>query len=601
MKQHQSRSDIRNIAIIAHVDHGKTTLVDALLKQSGSFRDGKHVEDRVMDSMDLERERGITISAKNCSVYYQDTKINILDTPGHADFGGEVERALQMVDGVVLLVDAAEGPLPQTRFVLGKALQANLATIVLINKIDRKDARPQEVLSEVYDLFIDLDANDEQIEFPVLYAVGRDGVASETLEQMGTDLKPLFDAIVRHMPAPEYDPEASFQMLVSNLGYSDFMGRLAIGKVVNGSVKKSDSLVAIHHDGRTSAVRASSLQVYRGVQFEPVDRIDAGEIAIISGAESIEIGDTICNKEAPRALRRVSVDEPTISMRFSVNNSPFSGLEGQYVQSTRIGERLKKETLMNVALRVIENDDSESFTVEGRGEFQMAILLESMRREGFELSVGRPQIIFKEKNGEKHEPIEHVFIDCAEEYTGVVTEKLALRKGKMINLVNHGSGRVRLEFSIPSRGLIGYRTEFLTDTRGTGLMNAILDGYELFRGEIDSRSTGSLVADRRGQTVAYALFHLEPRGEMLVGPGVDVYEGMIVGEHNRDNDLNVNVCKGKKLTNVRASGKDDAITLRPVTPLTLERAIEFIKDDELVEITPKNIRLRKRILAANMR
>ncbi len=601
MKQHSKRPDIRNIAIIAHVDHGKTTLVDALLKQSGSFREGKSVEDRVMDSMDLERERGITISAKNCSVYYKDVKINILDTPGHADFGGEVERALQMVDGVVLLVDAAEGPLPQTRFVLGKALQANLATIVLVNKIDRKDASPQEVLSEVYDLFIDLDANDEQIEFPVLYAIGRDGIAAKSLEETGTDLQPLFDAIVEHMPAPEFEPDHPFQMLVSNLGYSDFLGRLAIGKVVNGSVKKSDSLVAMHHDGSTSSVRASSLQVYRGLQFEQVDKIDAGEIAIISGAVSIEIGDTICTAESPKALRRVAVDEPTISMRFAVNNSPFAGLEGEYVQSTRIGERLKKEMLMNVALRVVENDDSESFTVEGRGEFQMAILLESMRREGFELSVGRPQIIFKEVKGETHEPIEHVFIDCGEEYTGIVTEKLALRKGKMINLVNHGSGRVRLEFSIPSRGLIGYRTEFLTDTRGTGLMNAILDGYEPFRGDIGSRSTGSLVADRKGQSVAYALFHLEPRGELIVGPGVDVYEGMIVGEHNRDNDLNVNVCKGKKLTNVRASGKDDAITLRPVTPLTLERAIEFIRDDELVEITPKNIRLRKKILAANMR
>lgn len=601
MKQLAQRTDIRNIAIIAHVDHGKTTLVDALLRQSGSFREGSAVVERVMDSMDLERERGITISAKNCSVFYRGTKINILDTPGHADFGGEVERALQMVDGVVLLVDAAEGPLPQTRFVLGKALHANLATIVLINKVDRQDARPQEVLNEVYDLFIDLDASEEQIEFPVLYAVGRDGVASESLTELGSSLEPLFEAVVKHIPAPVHSPDTPFQMLVSNLGYSDFLGRLAIGKVVNGSVRKSENLAALHRDGSSTSLRASMLQVYRGVQFEQVEEIQAGEIAIISGAEQIEIGDTICTTASPKALKRVSVDEPTISMRFGVNNSPFSGREGKYVQSTRIGERLKKETLMNVALRVIENDDSDSFTVEGRGEFQMAILLESMRREGFELSVSRPQIIYKEQAGQLLEPIEHLFIDCGEQYTGVITEKLSLRKGRMVNLVNHGSGRVRLEYSVPSRGLIGYRTEFLTDTRGTGLMNALLSGYEPFRGDIASRLTGSLVADRQGQSVPYALFHLEPRGELLIGPGVDVYEGMIVGEHNRDNDLNVNVCRTKKLTNVRAAGKDESITLRPVLPMTLERAIEFIKDDELVEITPKNIRLRKKTLSASFR
>ncbi len=594
-----ARDDIRNIAIIAHVDHGKTTLVDAMLRQSGLF--GSPDEERVMDSMDLERERGITIAAKNCSVVYQGIKINILDTPGHADFGGEVERALQMVDGVILLVDSSEGPLPQTRFVLSKALEANLKIILVINKIDRSDARPQEVINEVYDLFIDLDAHEDQIEFPVLYAVGRDGTCSTSLEEPGKDLQPLFSAVVNELPPPSHEETAPFQMLVSNLGYSDYLGRLAIGRVVNGSVKKGDRLVCLQKDDRVAPMKVSSLQVYHGVTFQAVDELRAGEIAILSGVDNVEIGDTICTAETPKALKRISVDEPTISMSFGVNTSPFAGLDGNHVQSTKIAERLKDETLHNVALRVLPTEDADRFLVQGRGEFQMAILLETMRREGYELTVGQPEIIFKEKNGEKLEPIEHLFVDCEEQYTGIVTEKLSLRKGRMENLVNHGSGRVRLEFLVPSRGLIGYRNEFMTDTRGTGILNAYLSGYEPYKGDIRSRTTGSLVADRKGESVAYGLFHLEPRGRLFIGAGVPVYEGMIIGEHNRNSDLNVNPCKGKKLTNVRASGKDDAVVLTPVLPLTLERAIEFLRPDELVEVTPNHIRLRKATLSASYR
>jgi len=596
------RQDVRNIAIIAHVDHGKTTLVDQLLRQSGTFRDGAELSERVMDSMDLERERGITIAAKNCSFLYKGIRINVLDTPGHADFGGEVERALQMVDGAILLVDASEGPLPQTRFVLGKALAAHLKVVVIVNKVDRPDARPEEVLQEIYDLFIDLDADDQQIEFPVLYAVGRDGVAGPTLDAPRTSLQPLYDAILEHMPPPSYDPDAPFQMMVSNLGWSDFVGRLAVGRVVNGSVHKGDRLVRMGRDGEPTAMRSTSLAVYEGVGFRTVEELKAGQIAILAGAENAEIGDTICAESAPKALKRVAVDEPTIAMRFAVNNSPFSGQEGKFVQSTKLRERLLKETLHNVALRVVANEGEDTYTVQGRGEFQMAILLETMRREGFELTVGRPEIIFQTNpTGEKLEPIEHLFVDCDEPYVGVVTQKLSERKGRMINLVNHGHGRVRIEFSVPSRGLIGYRTEFLTDTRGTGIMNAILLGYEGWRGEIEARNTGSLISDRSGEAVAYGLFGLEPRGMLFVTPGTRVYEGMIIGEHNRENDLDVNPCRTKKLTNVRASGSDDAVQLTPVTPLTLERAIEFIRVDELVEVTPKSIRLRKAVLPANRR
>ncbi len=601
MKSVQQNPKIRNIAIIAHVDHGKTTLVDFMLKQSGTFRENQAVDDRVMDSMDLERERGITIASKNCSVHWKDTKINIIDTPGHADFGGEVERGLKMVDGAILLVDASEGPLPQTRFVLKKALEANLKIIVVVNKIDRKDARPQEVLNEVYDLFIDLDAQDDQIDFPVLYAIGREGIAQKTLTDKRTDLSLLFETIVEQVPGPSYDPAEPFQMLVSNLSYSDYVGRLAIGRVFHGSVKKNESLVRLDKTNQPQPLKISSLQVYDGVKMVEVESVEPGDIILLSGIEEVEIGDTICRKESPKALKRITVDEPTVSMQFMPNNSPFAGREGEFVQSRKILERLEKETLHNVALKLEIDPKGESFIVKGRGEFQMAILIETMRREGFELCVGRPQIIFKEQDGKKLEPIEHLFVDCHEDFTGIVTEKLSLRKGRMLNLVNHGTGRIRLEFSVPSRGLIGYRTEFLTDTKGTGIMNSYLQGYEEHRGEITSRMTGSLVSDRTGETVAYGLFHLEPRGILMVGAGVAVYEGMIIGEHNRENDLNVNACKAKKLTNMRASGKDENVVLTPVLPMTLERAIEFIKDDELVEVTPKNIRLRKAVLAANMR
>ena len=597
MKSTTLREDLRNIAIIAHVDHGKTTLVDAMLGQSGSLEHSNENVDRVMDSMDLERERGITISAKNCSMGYKGVKINILDTPGHADFGGEVERALQMVDGAILLVDASEGPLPQTRFVLSKALQADLKIVVVINKVDRQDARPEQVLNEVYDLFIDLDATDQQIEFPVLYAVGRDGTAFMKMEDERKNLRVLFDTILEEVPAPSCDLDAPFQMLVSNLGYSDYLGRLTIGRIVGGSVKRGQALVRMGRDGRPEPLKVSSLQVYQGLRFDQVDNIDGGEIAILAGVDEVEIGDTICTAESPKSLHRVAVDQPTVAMRFTVNNSPLTGTEGRYVQSRRLRERLLKETLHNVALRVIESEDADSFTVQGRGEFQMAILIETMRREGFELGVGRPEIIFKEENGTLVEPIEHLFVDCDEKYTGIVTEKLATRKGRMVNLINHGSGRVRVEFSVPSRGLIGYRGEFLTDTRGTGILNALLEGYEPHRGEIASRTTGSIVADRAGVTVPYALFHLEPRGQLCVGPGERAYQGMIVGEHNRDKDLWVNPIRMKRSGNQRSANVDEAVVLTPHRPMTLERAIDFIRPDELVEVTPKNIRMRKASLS----
>lgn len=591
---------LRNIAIIAHVDHGKTTLVDALFKQSGMFREEQVVDDRLMDSMDLERERGITISAKNCSVKWGDTKINILDTPGHADFGGEVERALSMVDGAILLVDASEGPLPQTRFVLGKAFEAGLKIIVVINKIDRQDARPDEVLNEVYDLFIDLGADDEQIEFPLYYAIGREGICQKTLEEKGTDMQPLFEAIVNEIPAPEYDDEEPFQMLVSDLGYSDYLGRLAIGKVINGQAWSNETLVRIGLDN-TQTLRVTKIQIYDGLGTKEVEIADPGEIIVISGLEDITIGDTICTKENPKALPRITVDEPTVSMVFSPNTGPLAGREGKFVQSNRIRERLIRETLKNVAIKVEDGPSGESFIVKGRGEFQMAILLETMRREGFEVCVGRPHVIMKTIDGDLCEPIEDLFIDCDEAFVGVITEKLSIRKGRLVNLINNGTGRARLEFSIPSRGLIGYRDEFLSDTKGTGIMNSILQGYEPQRGDITSRFTGSIVSDRAGKAVAYGLFHLEPRGVLFVVPGDVVYEGMVIGEYNKDNDMNANPCKEKKLTNMRASGKDEAVVLTPVLPMTLERAIHFLAEDELVEVTPKSIRLRKKVLSAQER
>ncbi|WP_022850702.1 translational GTPase TypA [Limisalsivibrio acetivorans] len=592
---------LRNIAVIAHVDHGKTTLVDALFRQSGLFRENQEVDDRLMDSMDLERERGITIAAKNCSVNWQDIKINILDTPGHADFGGEVERALSMVDGAILLVDASEGPLPQTRFVLGKAFEAGLKIIVVVNKIDRADARVDEVLDEIYDLFIDLGADDEQIEFPVLYAIGKQGIAKENLEDEGTDLRPLFDRIVSEIPGPAYDDAEPFQMLVSDLGYSDYLGRLAVGKVINGSAKSNETLVRIGKENDLQTLRVSKLQIYEGMGMVEVNEAEPGEIVIVSGLDDITIGDTICTKDAPKALKRIQVDEPTVSMRFSTNTGPLAGKEGKFVQASKIKERLTKETLMNVAVKFEETEDKDSFVVKGRGEFQMAILAETMRREGFELCIGRPEVIFKERDGQLCEPIESLYVDCEEIFVGVVTEKLSLRKGRLTNLINNGTGRVRMEFSIPSRGLIGYRDEFLSDTKGTGIMNSLLAGYEPHRGEIPSRFTGSIVSDRAGKAVTYALFHLEPRGNLFTRPGDPVYEGMIIGEYNKENDMNANPCKEKKLTNVRASGKDEAAVLTPVPPMTLEKAIHFIAEDELVEVTPESIRLRKQVLSAQER
>lgn len=601
MSQTVRNDSIRNIAIIAHVDHGKTTLVDAMFQQSGLFREGAALEDRMMDNLDLERERGITITAKNCSVSWDSVKINILDTPGHADFGGEVERALMMVDGVILLVDAAEGPLPQTRFVLQKALELELKVIVCLNKIDRADARPEEVLNEIYDLFIELDANDEQIEFPVLYAIGRDGIVQPSLDEKRTNLSLLFETILTEVPGPSYDPEEPFQMLVANLDYSDYLGRLAIGKAVHGSVKSKENLVRLGSDGIVKPLRVVKVQTYQGAKFQEVETTEPGEIVIVAGIEEVEIGDTICNKDEPKALPRITVDAPTVAMTFTPNSSPFSGKEGKIVQSQKIQERLVKETLFNVGLQFEMGEQRDAFIVKGRGEFQLAILIETMRREGFELTVGRPRILNKEENGKVLEPIEHLFVDCGEEHVGIVTEKLSIRKGRMVNLTNTGTGRARIEFSVPSRSLIGYRNQFLTDTKGTGIMNSYLEGYEEYRGEFPSRSSGSLVADRTGTAIPYAIFNLEARGDFFVVPGDEVYEGMIVGEHSRSNDLDVNICKTKKLTNVRASGKDDAVSLKPITKPTLEQAIDFIRDDELVEVTPQNIRMRKLVLQQNQR
>ena len=597
---HRNNS-LRNIAIIAHVDHGKTTLVDAMFRQSGLFRANQETDDRLMDTMDLEKERGITIAAKNCSVLWNDVRINIIDTPGHADFGGEVERALSMADGAILLVDASEGPLPQTRFVLKKALEADLKIIVVINKIDRQDARPDEVLDEIYDLLIDLDASDDQLEFPLLYAIGRDGVAMKGLDEQGVNLHVLLDTILEKIPGPSHDLNAPFQMLVSDLSYSDYLGRLAVGKIFNGTARSRDSLVCIDKNGKSIPLKVSKLQVHNGMTLKDVDDVQPGDIAVMAGIEDVKIGDTICNREAPEALPRISVDEPTVSMEFTINNSPFAGKEGKYVQSSRIRERLLKETLLNVAIQVENTKDRDRITVKGRGEFQLAILIETIRREGYEFSVGRPEVICRYESGRKLEPVERLLVDCEERFLGVVTEKLSLRKGKMTNLVNNGKGRVRIEFSVPTRTLIGYRDEFLTDTRGTGIMYSLFDGYEEFRGNCPSRFTGSIVADRTGNAVPYALFNLEPRGRLFVVPGDPVYEGMIIGEHNRGQDIAVNPCKEKKLSNMRASGKDDNVILSPIKPITLEQAISFIRDDELLEITPLSVRMRKAVLSGQKR
>ena len=603
---HHQRSDhprndrIRNAAIIAHVDHGKTTLVDALFRRCGMFRKGQVVAERVMDRMDLERERGITITAKNCAVRWRDTKINIIDTPGHADFGGEVERALSMVDGAIVLVDAAEGPLPQTRFVLGKALKLGLQLILVVNKIDRTDARPAEVVDEVLALLIDLDAHEDQLDLPILYAVGRDGIARSAVDGPEQNLDALLDTIVRAIPPPVADRTQPFRMLVSDLGYADHLGRLAVGKIYSGQVASRDQLTRIGA-GAMQSLRVTRIQAYEGVALVRAESAAAGDIAVLSGVEEIHIGDTICTAEAPLPLPRITVDEPTVSMRFAKNTSPLAGTEGRIVQMSRIRERLRRETLQNVSIEMEDSEHDDSVLVKGRGEFQLAILIETMRREGFELCVGRPQVILRMENGKRMEPIEQLTVDCGDTCTGIVTEKLVRRKGHLLGMSNHATGRVQLQFRIPTRGLIGYRPEFLTDTRGTGIMNSYLAGYEPYQGDFTPRPTGSLVCDRSGQAVPYAIFNLEPRGRMFVRPGDPVYAGMIVGEHNRNNDLDVNMCRTKKLTNMRAAGKDDAVTLTPVTPLALEAGLQFIRDDEMVEATPKSLRMRKITLSAQHR
>ena len=595
------RDDLRNIAIIAHVDHGKTTLVDALLWQSGVFRENQEVVERVMDSNDLEREKGITILAKNTAVRFGDVKINIVDTPGHADFGGEVERTLKMVDGVLLLVDASEGPLPQTRFVLRKALELFLPPIVVINKIDRKDARPAQVLDEIYDLFIDLDAREDQLDFPVLYTIATQGVCRLTPDGEDRRLQPLFEEILRTIPPPAYDRQMPLQMLVLNLDYSDYVGRLAVGRIVNGRVRARQEVGLVRADGAMDRARVTRLYAFEGLARIEVEEAGPGDIVALAGFDVVNIGETITDADDPRQLPPVIVDEPTVSMLFSVNTSPFAGQEGQFVTSRHLQERLQRELLINVSLRVEPGDTPDAFKVSGRGELQLAILLEMMRREGYELAVSKPEVITTVANGVKQEPMERLVVDCPEDFLGVVTEKIGKRKGRMTNMVNHGTGRVRLEFRIPSRGLIGFRSQFLTDTRGTGLLNHLFDGYDAWQGEIPHRVTGALVADRAGRTTAYAIEHVQDRGEMFLEPGERVYEGMIIGENSREEDIDVNVVKEKRLTNMRSSTAEEGIHLLPAHRMSLEQALEWIREDELIEITPQSLRMRKRILAANVR
>jgi len=594
-------TSIRNIAIIAHVDHGKTTLVDAMLSQSGTWRANEAHAERVMDSNELERERGITILAKNTAIFYGETKINIVDTPGHSDFGGEVERALKMVDGVMLLVDASEGPLPQTRYVLSKALEAKLPPILVINKIDRPDARAQEVLNEVYDLFIDLDAAEDQLDFPVLYTNAKVGTATASIDKPGEDLRPLFETIVSTIPEPQGDADGPLQVLVANLDYSDYLGRIAIARVFNGTLKTGEEVAIAKRDGSLQKTKITKLFSFAGLKRTDIDATELGDIVAVAGVEGINIGETITNVENPAPLPVITIDEPTIAMQFMVNTSPFAGKEGQFVTSRNLRDRLQKELLTNVSLRVEDADSTDSFRVMGRGELQLAILIEMMRREGYELAVGKPEIVTKRIDGKLMEPVELLTIDVPEQFVGVVIEKLGTRKAQMEKMHNHGYGRVRMEFKVPSRGLIGLRSELLTDTRGTIVMNSLFAGYTEWQGEIPHRPTGALVADRPGLTTAYALWGLQERGELFVGPGVEVYEGMVIGENSRDNDLDVNVVREKKLTNMRASTADEAIRLVPFKNLNLEQAIEFIAEDELCEVTPKSLRLRKKILQANRR
>ncbi len=596
------KKDFRNVAIIAHVDHGKTTLVDAMLAQSGTFRENEAVAERIMDSMDLERERGITIMAKNTSIWYKDIKINIMDTPGHADFGGEVERSLSLVDGAILLVDASEGPLPQTRFVVKKALAKALPVILVINKIDRHDARIDEVLEEVYDLFIDLGANDEQIEFPVLYTNAKAGVAHKELEDASQNLQPLFEEIVSNIPGPEADDTKVPQFLVTSLDYDSYVGQLLIGRLANGVLEMNRQYTLCGKEEDIKGVKFSALYTFAGLKKKQVEKVIAGDIICVAGLEKANIGDTISDLENPEPLPRIEVDEPTVSMIFYINNGPFAGLDGKFLTSRHLRARLLKEILTNVSLRVAPLPDrADAFEVAGRGELQMAVLIEMMRREGYEFMVSKPQVIVKKINGKDHEPMEHVFIDVPEEYTGVITEKLSIRKGRMLNMMNNNSGRVSMEFVIPSRGLIGFRSQFLTDTRGSGVMNTLFEGYEPWHGVIPQRNTGALVADRNGRATAYAYYAMEDRGELFIEVGTQVYTGMVIGERNKATDLNVNITKEKKLTNMRASTSDATVTLRPPRLLTLDQAIEFIAEDELIEVTPKSIRLRKMELDPNKR
>jgi GTP-binding protein len=588
-----TRQDLRNLAIIAHVDHGKTTLVDAMLWQSGVFRDNEQVAERVMDSMDLEREKGITIMAKNTAIVYRGTKINIVDTPGHADFGGEVERTLNMVDGVMLLVDATEGPLPQTRFVLGKALARGLPPIVVINKIDRPDRRIDEVLDEVYDLFIDLDATEEQLDFPVLYTNAKAGVALTEPEGQGRDLVPLFESILAAIPAPVYDPEAPLQFLVTNLHHSDYVGRIGVGKVVNGALRRGQEVALLKANGAPCKANLSVVYAYEGLNRVERDVVEAGDIAAVAGVDDIFIGDTLGDLADPRPLPVITVEDPTISMVFSVNTSPLAGKDGKYLTSRHIKERLDKELLYNVSIRVEQAENRDSYRVSARGELQLAVLVETMRREGFELSLSKPKIITRNLDGVVVEPLELAVIDIPDNHIGIVTEMLSSRRGQMTKMINNGFGRVRLEFEIPSRGLIGFRSQFLTDTRGTGILNTLIIGHVPYAGEIVGRPNGVLVSDRDGKAVAYAIYHLQPRGTMFVNPGDPAYAGMIVGENSRAEDLWVNITKEKKLTNIRASGTDEALRLIPPRQFTLEQAMEYISDDELVEVTPSSIRLRK--------
>ncbi len=593
-------ANMRNIAIIAHVDHGKTTLVDAMLRQTGVFRQNEAVTDRVMDSNDLEKERGITILAKHCSVEFQGTTINIIDTPGHADFGGEVERTLKMADGVLLLVDAAEGPLPQTRFVLGKSIGLGLPIIVVINKIDRQDARADDVLSETFDLFCELDAAEWQADFPTIYAIGKNGVASRSLEEPGTDLVPLFETIVERVRAPELEVDAPLQFLVHNTEHDEYVGRLAVGRVWRGRLKVGDTIAWIGETA-TKHQRLSAVYRYVGTERVKVESADAGDIVAVAGLEDVQIGDTLADREKPEALERISVEEPTIKIRFMVSNSPFAGKVGKWVTSRHIKARLEKEAMKNLALRVESTDESDTFIVFGRGELMLAVLAETMRREGYEFSLGMPEVVVKEEDGKKMEPVERVFIDVPEEYVGAVTTRLGERRGQMTNMQNLGSGRTRVEFRIPSRGLIGFRSEFLTETRGLGLLNTMFDGWIEYSGPMLRRSNGAMVADRAGSSRPYALFGLQPRGQMFIKENTEVYEGMIIGEHNRASDLDVNITKEKKLTNMRASGKDENVILTPPKLMTIDEALEWIDRDELVEVTPDAIRLRKRHLRAQGR